>query len=216
MKTIFTLITLFLTFNSFCQDISGKKSTEKPNYSENSEVKVFYLDNSSKFHSDQKSSGIFVDEKFIGSQEVLSFINPDKIETIKIEKEKYEMNGIEYYGKILIKMKSNYSPKFLKLEELSAKHLELNGNPIIYQIDSKVIENQKNEILIDENFILKIVVEKVKTSEKNTEINLIRIITKTSENIKKANEIRIKGIEKMKPVANNWYNSLLQPTKKNN
>lgn len=37
------------------------------------------------------------------------------------------------------------------------------------------------------------------------EINLIRLITKTPENIKKANEIRIKGIENIKPVANNGY-----------
>lgn len=199
MKTIFTLLILFLTFNSFCQEISRKKSKDKPNYSENSEVKVFYSDKLNKFHSDQKPAGIFIGEKFIGNQEVLSFINPDKIETLKIEKEKYEINGIEYYGKILIKIKSDYNPKFLTLEELSEKYLELNKNPRIYQIDEKIIENSKNGILIDENFILKIVVNKVKTSKKNAEVNVIRFVTKTPENIKKANEIRIRGIAKMKP-----------------
>jgi len=201
MKTIFSLLMLFLTFNSFSQEISEKKSIDKPNYSENSEIKVFYSDKSNKFHTNQKPVGIFVNEKFIGRQEVMSNINLDKIERIKIEKEKFEMNGTEYYGKIFIKMKSDYNPKFLTLEELSAKYLELNKNPTIYQIDGKVIENRKNKILVDENFILKIVVEKVKTSEKNTEINLIRLVTKTPENIKKANEIRIRGIEKIKPVA---------------
>jgi len=73
--------------------------------------------------------------------------------------------------------------------------LKLNKNPIIYQIDEKVIENSKTDFLVDENFILKIVVEKITTSENNTEINLIRLITKTPENIKKTNEIRMKGIE---------------------
>ncbi|AUC15913.1 hypothetical protein BTO06_12460 [Tenacibaculum sp. SZ-18] len=185
-----------MTFNSFCQEISGKKTTDNLNYSENSKIKVFYSDKSNKFHSNQKPVSIFVNKKFIGSWEVLNFINSGKIESSKIEKEKFEMNGTEYYGKIFIRMKSDYNPKFLKLEELSTKYLDLNENPIIYQIDEKVIESIKTEILVDENFILKIVVEKVKTSEKNTEINLIRLITKTPENIKKANEIQIRGIEK--------------------
>ncbi|MFI8380576.1 hypothetical protein [Leeuwenhoekiella sp. NPDC079379] len=206
MKTIFTFLMFFLTFNSFCQEISGKKSTDKPNYSENSEVKVFYSDNLNKFHSDQKPAGIFVNDKFVGAQEIMSFINSDKIESLKIEKEKFEMDGTEYSGKIFIKMKSDYNPNFIILEELSAKYLELNKNPRIYQIDEKIIDNSKNGILIDENFILKIVVNRVKTSKKNSEINLIRLLTKTPENIKKANEIRIRGIEKIKPVANNGYN----------
>ena len=192
MKTIFTLLMLSLTFNSFCQELSGKKTIDKQNYSENSELKVFYSDKSSEFHSDQKPAGIFVNDKFIGSQKVLNFINQDKIETINIEKEKFKLNGTEYYGKIYIKMKSDYNPKFLTLKKLS-------------EIDEKVVENSSNEILVDENFILKIIVEKIITSENNTEINLIRLITKTPENIKKANEIRIKGIENIKPVANNGY-----------
>lgn len=196
---------LFLTFNSFCQEISGKKSTDKPNYSENSEIKVFYSDKSSEFHSDRKPVGLFVNDKFVGSQEVLNFINPVKIETINVEKKKFGMNGTEYYGKIFIKMKSDYNPKFLTLKKLSEKYLKLNENPRIYQINEKVIEDSKDEILVDENFILKIVVEKITASENNTEINLIRLVTKTPENIKKANEIRIRGIEKIKPVANNGY-----------
>ena len=53
----------------------------------------------------------------------------------------------------------------------------LNEIPIIYQIDEKVVGNSSNQILLDENFILKIVVEKINTSENNTEINLIRLIT---------------------------------------
>lgn len=204
MKTFFTLLMLSLTFNSFCQEISGKKSTDKPNYySENSEIKVFYSDKSNYFRSEQKRAGIFVNEKFIGNQEAMSIINPDKIEALKIEGEKFEMNRTEYYGKIFIKMKSDYNPKFIALEKLSEKYLKLDENPRIYQIDQKVLENSRNEFLIDENFILKIVVEKISTSENNTEINLIRLITKTPENIKKANEIRLRGIENIKPVANN-------------
>lgn len=195
-KNIFALLTLLLTFNSFSQDIIGRKSQNRPNYSENSEIKVIYTDSSKKFHSNQKPAGIFVNGKYIGNQNAMNFINSDKIESLKIEKVNFEINGTEYYGRILVKMKSDYSLKFLTLKELSEKYLELNTYPVIYQIDANVVENNKDRILVDENFILKIIVEKVKTSEKNTEINLIKLITKTPENIKKANEIRIRGIEK--------------------
>ena len=194
-KIIFALILLFVTFNSFSQDIIGKKSTSKPNYSENSEIKVIYKDSLKKFHSKTKPAGIFVNGIFIGDESVLNAINSEKIESLNIEKENFEKNGKEYYGKILVKMKTEYIPKFISIKELSKKYLNLDKKPIVFQINEDVISEDLNEYLVDENFILKIIVNKIETSEKNAEINLIKLITKTTENIKKANVIRIKGTE---------------------
>ncbi len=193
-KKTFILILFCLTFNSFSQNITGKKSTSKPNYSENSEIKVVYNDSLNKLHSKNKPVGIFVNGIFL-NENFISTINPDKIETLKVEKENFDKNGKEYFGKILIELKSDYKPNFISLKELTSKYLTLNKNPIIFQIDENVINQDYYEYLVDENFILKIELKKIKTSEKNTEINLIRLITKTPENIKKANTIRIKGIE---------------------
>jgi len=195
-KIIFVLTLLLLTFNSFSQNIIDKKSAAKANYSENSKIKVIYNDSLNKFHSKKKPAGIFFNGTFVGDQRVLNVINPKKIESLNIEKEKFEKNGKEYYGKILVKMKSDYKPNFISLKELTSKYLTLNTSPIIYQIDENVINQDYNEYSVDENFILKIILSKIKTSEKNNEINLIKLITKTPENIKKANEIRIKGPEK--------------------
>lgn len=194
-KIIFALILLFVTFNSFSQDIIGKKSTSKPNYSENSEIKVIYKDSLKKFHSKTKPAGIFVNGIFIGDESVLNAINSEKIESLNIEKENFEKNGKEYYGKILVKMKTEYIPKFISIKELSKKYLNLDKKPTVFQINEDVISEDLNEYLVDENFILKIIVNKIETSEKNAEINLIKLITKTTENIKKANVIRIKGTE---------------------
>jgi|TARA_B110000908_G_scaffold170028_1_gene228493 hypothetical protein len=191
-KNILSLIILFVTFNSFSQDIIGKKSTTKPYYSENSEIKVIYKDSLDKFHSKNKPAGVFVNGIFIGNQGVLNVINSDKIESLNIEKEYYEKNGKEYYGKILVKMKPEYIPKFITAKDLITKYLDLDTNPIIFQINENVTNQYTNENLIDENFILKIELTKIKTSEKDTELNLIKIITKTTENIKEANIIRIK------------------------
>ena len=194
-KNIFALSLLFVTFNSFSQDIIGKKYTSKPNYSENSEIKVIYKDSLKKFHSKTKPAGIFVNGIFIGDESVLNAINSEKIESLNIEKENFEKNGKEYYGKILVKMKTEYIPKFISIKELSKKYLNLDKKPIVFQINEDVISEDLNEYLVDENFILKIIVNKIETSEKTAEINLIKLITKTAENIKEANTIRIKGTE---------------------
>ena len=193
-KNTFALILLFVTFNSFSQNINGKKSTEKSNYSENSEIKVIYNDSLKTLHSKNKPVGIFVNGVFL-NENLISAINPNKIETMKVEKDSFEKNGKEYFGKIIIELKSDYKPNFISLKELASKYLTLDTNPIIFQIDENVINQDYNEYSVDESFILKIELNKIKTSKKGTEINLVKLIMKTPENIKKANEIRIKGTE---------------------
>jgi len=193
-KNIFALILLFVTFNSFSQNINGKKFTKKSNYSENSEIKVIYNDSLKTLHSKNKPVGIFVNGVFL-NENLISAINPNKIETMKVEKDSFEKNGKEYFGKIIIELKSDYKPNFISLKELASKYLTLDTNPIIFQIDENVINQDYNEYSVDESFILKIELNKIKTSKKGTEINLVKLIMKTPENIKKANEIRIKGTE---------------------
>ncbi len=190
-KNIFILIILLVTFNSFSQNIIGKKSTEKPIYSENSEIKVFY----NKFQSNEYSAGVFVNGIFAGEQSVLSTFNSDKIESLNIEKVNFEKDEKKYYGKILVKMKNDYIPKFVTLKAFIEKHMELDKSPIVFQIDENIISQDYKEYLVDENFILKIIQTKIKTTERETEINLIKLITRTPENIKKANQIIIRGKE---------------------
>ncbi len=202
MKNIISLLSLLLTLNLFSQNTSVEKSSEKQNYSENSKITVIYSDSQNNLRTNRKPAAVFVNGEFIGNQKALNFINFHKIEDLKIEKEEFRLNGTDYYGKFLVEMKSDYRPKFLTLNELRLKYLKLDTNPIIYQIETDVISNSNDVILLDEKFILKIVVDKVKTSEKNTEINYIKIITKTPENIKEANTIYIRGIENIKQKAN--------------
>lgn len=194
-KNILALTIIILqVFNLFSQNIQQKRINNKPIYSGDSEIRI--INNTKSIYQNQSSIGIFVNGNFIGNQSSLDFINSDKIETLKVEKKKFEKNGTTYDGKILVEMKSDYKPNFITLKSLTEKHLTLDKNPTLYQINEKVLESNKTEFLIDENFILKIIPTKIKTSNNKIEINLIQIITKTGDNIKKANEIRIKGNKK--------------------
>jgi len=191
MKNITTIILIFITSFSFGQ----KKENVKMNYSEKSEIRVIHIEDSGKFHPESKPVGVFVNEIFIGNKSALETINKGKIESLNVEKKSFKINGEEYYGKIIVKMKSEYMPKFLTLKDLVKKHLDLNKNPIAFQINENVINQNYTKLLVDENFILKIILKKIKTSKKEVEINLIKLVTKTEENIEKANLVRIKGTE---------------------
>ena len=52
-----------------------------------------------------------------------------------------------------------------------------------------------DEFNVDENYILKIEVQSVENSKENLNINVIRLITRTKENLEKANTIILKGNE---------------------
>ncbi|MDR6300140.1 hypothetical protein [Mesonia maritima] len=78
-------------------------------------------------------------------------------------------------------MKPKYTPNFITLNQLFKKHLDLDEKPIVILINDEIMSEDYKEFLVDENFILKIIVNNLTTSQKNTEVNLIKIITKTSE-----------------------------------
>ncbi|WP_345006413.1 hypothetical protein [Snuella lapsa] len=186
MKNIITFLLLIVSSCLFCQNPINQY------YSENSKLRVVYKDSSNRFHSTKKPM-VFVNDVFIENESVLGTINPNEIKNIKIEKESFNKNDVEYYGKILIETKSGYEPNLITLKALSKKYIKLNTNPVVFQIDENVISENYDTYLVDENFILKIVVESVKTSDENTEIHLVKLVTRTPENIKKANEIKIRG-----------------------
>jgi len=95
----------------------------------------------------------------------------------------------------LIETESGYDPKFISLKAFLKKHLNLDANPVIFQIDENIINEDYNDYVVDEKYILKVIVQKIKTSDKATDINHIKLITRTAENIKKANQIIIGGTD---------------------
>ncbi|MES2238910.1 MAG: hypothetical protein V4497_01495 [Bacteroidota bacterium] len=205
------IVLFFLIVSSLSN--SQTKTDKKSNYSENSEITVIYhnevnLDlvknkstavfvkkKATDVSVNKKRTAVFINDIFMGNEIIMNSINPEKIKTIKVEKELFEKNGKEYYGKIFITMKRNYKANFMTLEEIAAKYLKLETDPIIFIINEDAIKKDFNDYLVDENFILKIDINKIKNSEKNKEINIVKLTTKTAENIKNANGIMIKGTE---------------------
>lgn len=186
-NTISIVILLFLSVISFGQEIPGvtlsNKTTTK--YSEDSDIYVRYLKPTNDIKND---AAVLINGKFFkNGYSLLKTVNPNKIKAVNIEKEDITFDGTKYSAQLLISMNSDYTPDVISLNNLLAKHLTLDDNPIILKIDNAYVNQNFNEYIVDEKYILGITTTTVSTS-KNTTINLVNLITKSAKNIENSNQ----------------------------
>lgn len=189
MKKFIIILVSILTANAF-----GQKKTEKPNEvkSENSQtiseqdtiIKVVHV---IKFKGGKKPA-YFLNGELV-NQSVLNFLDPNKIENVKVEKGDIEVGNTIYAGKITIETKNNYKPNLISLNELRKKYTTVQENSVIFQVDNEIVDGDSQTYLVDKNYILKIIVNKLETPD----VTLIKVLSKSEGNIKKSNEIIIRG-----------------------
>lgn len=193
-KSLYIAISL-IAFNCFGQKMTEKIAglsitNQKVTTEKDSIIKVFYIEN--KDIENIKKPAYFINGTSI-SEGILKTLNQDKIESITVEKESVEIENIKYYGKIYIVTKSTYKPNFISLNNLKLKYTNLKDNSIIFQIDNEIINANYENFLVDENNILKIMIENFENKKEKWNITFIRLITKSEENIKKSNKIILRG-----------------------
>ena len=203
MRLLILILLFGISESLLGQEISGVEIMKIHKYSEDSELRVIYKDSLLKqYHG--RNLAYFVNGIHIKNETAIRTLNPKRIESVDVEKENFKVDCKEYYGKVIIKTKESYEPNFMSLKELINKYLPTEINPVIFQIDDTIVDYNENEYLVDENYILKIEVTKIKMTKLSSDVNFIKLITKTPENIKNANQIMIRGDE-IKPVANSVY-----------
>ncbi|MDH7460133.1 hypothetical protein QEG73_02545 [Chitinophagaceae bacterium 26-R-25] len=156
--------------------------------SNDSTIKVTYA-NKLKLET---PTAYYLNGKFIGNS--LPCINPNTIESITVLKAD-TINGTRYDGKILIKTKASYVPKLITLNELKFKYTNPADKSVIFMIDGSIITADYDKYLVDENNVLQIIVDDINNPKEKIPLELVKILTKTEENIKKSKEIRIRGNE---------------------
>ena len=191
MKKIGTLIILFSVFGIFsAQKNNGliiSQSTSQ--YSINDTIpKIIYPQ-----RWENNKTLVLLNEQPT-SLASLTTINPEHIENIKIEKEKFNFKNKEYDSKIIVKTKAKFTPTFININELISKYTHLKKeDKFIYSIDGEIVNSNEKYILVDEKYIMQIKVVKLDNVEEN--LYLIKILTRRKENLNKANEIMIRGNE---------------------
>ena len=195
MKKTFFILTFLLSIYSFGQvkseKVNGLKITKTEiNVEKDTIIKVTYKNGV----ENNKKPAYFINEKLV-NESILKTINPNEIESVNVEKNDIEIENVKYYGKLKIITKSNYNPKLISLNNLKRKYIKTKINEVIFKIDNEIINADYDKYIVDENFILKLIVENYEKD--NLKISFINIVTKTEENIKKSKEIIIRGNDEM-------------------
>ena len=193
MKKIFFISALLLVFNCYGQKLTGKvpglRITKQEIASENDTIiKVVYK---TEIESNKKPA-YFLNGKLI-NEGILRTINPNEIKSLTVEKNNIEIEKVKYHEQLYIITKSLYKPKLISLNNLKAKYTNLKNNSTVFKIDDNIINADYDNFIVDEKFILKIIVEKFENKNEKLNVNFINLITKSEENIIKSKEIILRG-----------------------
>lgn len=176
MKKVLVLAALFLTTLSYSQE-AAKETT----------LKVVYVDKT----NDNGKPAFYINEKFTGSL----VLDPNVIESIRVEKGEVQIGDKKYNGQIFIQTKSNYTPKLSSLLALKDRYTNLANKPAVFMVDGEIVNADYDKFIVDENYVLQVIVDSVKNEKENIDLAVIKLLTKTEENIKKSKEVRIRGVD---------------------
>jgi len=193
MRKAFFIVSILLSINSFGQikteKVNGLKITNQVTVSHNDTIiKVVYKN---EIKNDKKPAYFINGE--LTNESILRTINPNEITTMNVEKKNIEIENVKYHEQLYIVTKSTYNPKLISLNNLKAKYTNLKKNSTVFKIDDNIINADYDNFIVDEKYILKIIVEKFENKNEKLDVNFINLITKSKENIKKSKEIILRG-----------------------
>lgn len=142
---------------------------------------------------DEKLPALYVNGRLVNR---MFHLDPKLIESLDVDTSSFQIGGVKYYGRLRITTKISYNSKFISLNEVKEKYTNLNGEPVIFMVDGEIITSNNDEYLVDENLLWRIFIDKIEDGRgENLDLNLIKLLTKSDENLKKLPEIRIRGTE---------------------
>ncbi|PWA05751.1 hypothetical protein [Flavobacterium laiguense] len=193
MKKLFLISVLLITINVLGQikpeKVNGLKiENQEAVFKNDTIIKVVYK----KEIENNKKPAYFINGE-LTNESILRTINPNEIATVNVEKKNIEIENVKYHEQLYIITKSTYNPKLISLNNLKAKYTNLKKNSTVFKIDHNIINADYDNFIVDEKFILKIIVEKFENKNEKLNVNFINLITKSEENIKKSKEIILRG-----------------------
>jgi len=192
------IITVLLTIKAIGQikpeNITGLNIETSNNISEkNTDIQVIYAKKSKYLNN--KKSAYFLNGKLV-SEEFFSNLKSQDIIDLKVDKSDIEIENVKYYAQIKITTKDNYyAPKLISLNDLKVKYIDVKEKSTVFQIDNQIINGDYEKYLVDENHILRIVVDVFENANENVKFNIVKIFTKSKENIEASKRVIIRGGE---------------------
>jgi hypothetical protein len=159
-------------------------------------IDVIYTDK----QFDDDTPAYFINSTFSDWMSVIT-INPEAIKDVKITKKDTTIRNMDYHFQMHIQTHDSIPIDLISLSEMKRRYTKASSNQCIYVLNNRLKNNEEiittnPDLKIDKNYIFRIKVEKLSfagKNPKNTEqIDVIRILFRTKENIEEANKIWIR------------------------
>ena len=126
----------------------------------------------------------------------MTSIKSQDIESVNVIKGNFKNNGKDYSGKIVVKTKSSFNPNLITVNQLVTKYTNLKkGENYVYSIDGDIVNSDENSTFVDEKNIMQIKVIKLDEVKNFTNMNFVKILTRSEQNLNQANQFIIRGNE---------------------
>jgi hypothetical protein len=123
--------------------------------------------------------------------------DPNQIENVRIEKGFDSINHTQ--GEIYVTSKNPKEHYFLSLDDIKAKYTKDTKAPVLFMLNNDFVQNNISTLKIDSSYILNVEILRGadfdNLKENIPSLTIIRIKTKTKENLEEADRIYIRGRE---------------------
>ncbi|KQS91946.1 hypothetical protein ASG21_05670 [Chryseobacterium sp. Leaf394] len=119
--------------------------------------------------------------------ETIRVIDPKNIEHIEIEKSN-DLHAGKDKKRVIIKTKT----EMISMRDFIKKYSIKSGHKILVSIDGEMINESFENLLLDESYIMQVKVSDLDKIDHNNTFTHLKIFTRTAENVRKANEIRLR------------------------
>jgi hypothetical protein len=147
--------------------------------------KVSYITKSSAIEKSKPAyflNGQMIDES------VLKTLDPNIISDINVASGTFEYENNSFSGKIQIYTKEDYAPKLITLRDMKMRYISIASAVTVFEIDNEVVNSDYDRFWIDQNYLLEIIIEKIENLKENLALHIVKIYTKSAENVRKQKE----------------------------
>ena len=174
------------TFGQLTGKVQGLNIT-KPVTINDTVIKVVYKNNKIS----KNPPAFFYNGKLI-DYSLMSTINPESIASMNVIKKDTIIDSVKYNGKIMIQGKTTNNNNYISLNEFKLKYVSPSENVPVFQIDEDIVVDDYDTYLIDEKYILKVIVTPIDNPKQKVKIDFINLLTKSAKNIEESNQIIIR------------------------
>jgi hypothetical protein len=159
-------------------------------------IDVIYTDKQFEY----ETPACFINSTFSDWISIIT-ISPEAIKDVKVTTRDTTIHGIDYSDQIHLQTHDSIPIDLMTLSEIKRKYTKCTTGKCIYILNNRLRNNEEiiitnPELKIDKNYIFRIKIEKLsfdsRKPKKTEQIDVIRILFRTKENIEEANKIWIR------------------------